>query len=130
MDKNNKNDNVDLNAFKYHSSGKLEGDKEIEKIERLEKILGVNKVSDFGTNDLQVFEKRMASMNQAELKDLCVKVGVYPSGNRRELTVKLRQLFKDKTKGARTIGMQINNPILQPGTKEHEAAKKIIGKIH
>ena len=117
---------VDINDLKFHASGRKD-EEALDKLQKLEKILGVGRVNPFGTNDSALFDRKLAEMNQADLKNLCMKVGIYPSGNRPQLVTRLKQEFRRKTKGASTLAMEINNPVLDPTTEEHRAAKKALG---
>jgi len=119
---------LDIEDLKFHSSGRL-NEETMDKIQKLEKILGTGRINSFGTSDLRVFRQNASVMTMGDLKNLCVKVGLFPSGNKPQLIVRLEQEFLRQTKGTRTVALQVDNPVLDPSTEEHKKAIKVLNGL-
>jgi hypothetical protein len=72
----------------------------VTKARELDVILGMRKMSPFGTASLAVFEEDLAGMNLTDMRELAVKSGIFPSGNRTILKKKLLKGFSAYNKGA------------------------------
>ena len=72
----------------------------VAKARDLDSILGMRKMSPFGTASLAVFEEDLAEMNLTDMRELAVKSGIFPSGNRTILKKKLLKGFSAYNKGA------------------------------
>ena len=115
----------DIRDLQNFSNGKLD-DATITKIEKLEVLLGVKQMNAFGTNDVRIFDRNMREMTQADLRKLCEKVGLFPSGQRHQLVANLRKEFIRRTNGARSISMQIDTPIFDPSHPDYKKVKDLM----
>ena len=116
-----------LEDLQNFTTGKLDDDA-IEKVKKLEEVLGIKTVNPFGTNDPNIFEERLKEPNLSDLQSLAMKVGVFPDGVLARLKQKLREEFKRTTKGSRTISMEDPLPIHDPNHPNHEKAKKLMSE--
>ena len=60
-----------------------------EKIKQLEVILGVKELSPFGTNELDIFEDNLKSMNLTDMMRMAQKAGLNPHQDRPRLKASL-----------------------------------------
>lgn len=111
------------------ADGKITTDPDIEKIKKLEEILGIKKLNPFGTSSLEVFKQKLDEMTTVDLQHMCEKIGIFASGSRLDIKQKLLREFKSYNKG--TISMLVQNPalILDPNNPKHKNAIKILGEI-
>lgn len=116
-----------LEDLQNFSTGKLDDDA-IEKVKKLEEVLGIKTVNPFGTNDPNIFEEQLKGSNLSDLQGLAMKVGIFPDGVLARLKQKLRAEFTRTTKGSRTISMEDPLPIHDPNHPNHERAKKLMGE--
>ena len=116
-----------LEDLQNFTTGKLD-DSAIEKVKKLEEVLGIKTVNPFGTNDPNIFEEELKGSNLSDLQALAMKVGVFPDGVLARLKQKLREEFKRTTKGSRTISMEDPLPIHDPNHPNHEKAKKLMSE--
>jgi len=116
-----------LEDLQNFTTGKLDDDA-IEKVKKLEEVLGIKTVNPFGTNDPNVFEEELKGSNLSDLQTLAMKVGVFPDGVLARLKQKLREEFKRTTKGSRTVSMEDPLPIHDPNHPNHEKAKKLMSE--
>jgi|TARA_R110000751_G_scaffold46690_8_gene104848 hypothetical protein len=116
-----------LEDLQNFTTGRLDDDA-IEKVKKLEEVLGIKTVNPFGTNDPSIFEQKLKDSNLSDLQSLAMKVGIFPDGVLARLKQKLRAEFKRATKGARTISMEDPLPIHDPSHPNHERAKKLMGE--
>jgi len=98
------------------ADGKVHTDPDIEKVKKLEEILGIKKMNPFGTSNIDIF-------------NMCEKVGIFASGSRQQIKEKLLREFKSTNKG--TISMLIQNPslVLDPNNPKHQKTLKILREI-
>jgi hypothetical protein len=73
----------------------------IQKQKHLEELLGINKISPFGTNELEVFEENLKSATQSDLQKLAHRVGLNPFLDKSRLKACLVKEFKAYTKNSR-----------------------------
>ena len=118
---------TNLEDLQNFATGKLD-DNAIEKVKKLEEVLGIKTVNPFGTNDPNIFEGRLKESNLSDLQSLAMKVGVFPDGMLGRLKQKLREEFKRTTRGSRTISMEDPLPIHDPSHPNHEKAKKLMSE--
>tara|TARA_R110002020_G_scaffold421031_1_gene630139 strand:- start:6 stop:443 length:438 start_codon:yes stop_codon:yes gene_type:complete len=116
-----------LEDLQNFTTGKLD-DSAIDKVKKLEEVLGIKTVNPFGTNDPNIFEEELKGSNLSDLQALAMKVGVFPDGVLARLKQKLREEFKRTTKGSRTISMEDPLPIHDPNHPNHEKAKKLMSE--
>ena len=111
------------------TDGKAHLDPDIEKVKKLEEILGIRKMNPFGTSNIDVFRERLNEMAIVDLQHMCEKIGIFASGSRLQIKEKLLREFKSTNKGS--ISMLINNPalILDPTNPKHLKTLKILREI-
>jgi hypothetical protein len=104
-------------------------DPDIEKVKKLEEILGIKKSNPFGTSNIEIFKDKLKEMTLIDLQHMCEKIGIFASGSRQDIRDKLLREFKSTNKG--TISMLINNPavILDPNNPKHRKTLKILGEL-
>ena len=79
----------------------------VTKARELDAILGMRKMSPFGTASLAVFEEDLSVMNLTDMRELAVKSGIFPSGNRTILKKKLLKGFSAYSKGGTDAAVSI-----------------------
>lgn len=111
------------------ADGKVYTDPDIEKVKKLEEILGIKKMNPFGTSNIDIFKERLNEMTIVDLQHMCEKVGIFASGSRQQIKEKLLREFKSTNKGS--ISMLINNPslVLDPNNPKHQKTLKILREI-
>lgn len=111
------------------ADGKTHLDPDIEKVKKLEEILGIRKMNPFGTSNIDIFRERLNEMAIVDLQHMCEKIGIFASGSRLQIKEKLLREFKSTNKGS--ISMLINNPalILDPTNPKHLKTLKILREI-
>jgi|TARA_R110002020_G_scaffold41989_1_gene123355 hypothetical protein len=99
-----------------------------EKIRELEVILGVKHLSPFGTNELEIFEDNLKSMNLTDMMRIAQKAGLNPHQERPRLKASLLKEFKAYTRNNRRNA--IPNPVkqkeLDPNNPVHAETIKIL----
>lgn len=111
------------------ADGKIHTDPDIEKVKKLEEILGIKKMNPFGTSNIDVFKEKLNEMAIVDLQHMCEKVGIFASGSRQQIKEKLLREFKSTNKG--TISMLVQNPslVLDPNNPQHQKTLKILREI-
>lgn len=111
------------------ADGKVHTDPDIEKVKKLEEILGIKKMNPFGTSNIDVFKEKLNEMTIVDLQHMCEKVGIFASGSRQQIKEKLLREFKSTNKG--TISMLVQNPslVLDPNNPKHQKTLKILREI-
>jgi hypothetical protein len=101
------------------------------KMAELEVVLGIDEISPFGTNELDVFESKMASMTYSDMRDMAYKVGINPFLPHQRMKSALIQHFKDTNKNnMRNVMPGPSSSIkLDPNDPKDAAALKILGEI-
>ena len=107
------------------TNGQIE-DQEIEKVKKLEEMLNVKSMNPFGTNDPKIFDIKLSEYSVSDMQQLCMRVGIYPTHNRMEMSKKLKQAFLRQTLGQRSVAMRNSEGISDPSHPNHEKAKKIM----
>ena len=99
-----------------------------EKIRELEVILGVQELSPFGTNELDIFEDKIKSMNLTDLMRMAQKAGLNPYQDRPRLKASLVKEFKAYTRNNRRniIPNPIEQPKLDPNNPVHASTIKML----
>ena len=116
-----------LEDLQNFTTGKID-DEAIEKVKKLEEVLGIKTVNPFGTNDPNIFDAELKGSNLSDLQNLAMRVGIFPEGSLARLKDKLKKEFQRVTRGARTIVMEDPLPIHDPNHPDHERAKKLMGE--
>lgn len=101
----------------------MDGKTDLEEIRNLEKIMGVQQINPFKTNNLEIFQENLSSMNLTDMQRLAVKAGLLPSGNRSMLKNKLLKEFKARSYGGKGNSVMVTKPMVDP---ESEQGKKLI----
>jgi hypothetical protein len=111
------------------ADGKVHADPDIEKVKKLEEILGIKKMNPFGTSNIDIFKEKLNEMTIVDLQHMCEKVGIFASGSRQQIKEKLLREFKSTNKG--TISMLVQNPslVLDPNNPKHQKTLKILREI-
>jgi len=111
------------------ADGKVYTDPDIEKVKKLEEILGIKKMNPFGTSNIDIFKEKLNEMTIVDLQHMCEKVGIFASGSRQQIKEKLLREFKSTNKG--TISMLVQNPslVLDPNNPKHQKTLKILREI-
>jgi hypothetical protein len=101
----------------------MDGKTDLEEIRNLEKLMGVHQINPFKTNNLEIFEENLVSMNLTDMQRLAIKAGLLPSGNRSMLKSKLLKEFKARSHGGKGNSVMVTKPIVDP---ESEQGKRLI----
>jgi hypothetical protein len=111
------------------ADGKVHTDPDIDKVKKLEEILGIKKMNPFGTSNIDIFKEKLNEMTIVDLQHMCEKVGIFASGSRQQIKEKLLREFKSTNKG--TISMLVQNPslVLDPNNPKHLKTLKILREI-
>jgi hypothetical protein len=101
------------------------------KMEKLEEVLGVDKINPFGTNELDVFEEKLKGMSERDLQDLAYKVGLNPYIPGPQLKGVLVAEFKSYNRNNMRNSMptKVDTIKLDPNNPDHAETIKIIGEI-
>lgn len=99
-----------------------------EKIRELEVILGVEQLSPFGTNELDIFEDKIKSMNLTDMMRMAQKAGLNPHLDRPRLKTALLKEFKAYTRNNRRniIPNPVKQPELDPNDPDHAVTIKML----
>ena len=99
-----------------------------EKIRELEVILGVEQLSPFGTNELDIFEDKIKSMNLTDMMRMAQKAGLNPHLDRPRLKAALLKEFKAYTRNNRRniIANPVKQPELDPHNPVHASTIKML----
>ena len=97
----------------------------------LEKILGVDQINPFGTNELDVFEEKLKAMTESDLQDIAYKVGMNPYVPGPQLKNMLRGEFKSYNRNNMRNAMPTKTEAikLDPNNPDHAETIKILGEI-
>lgn len=111
------------------ADGKVHTDPDIDRVKKLEEILGIKKMNPFGTSNIDIFREKLNEMTIVDLQHMCEKVGIFASGSRQQIKEKLLREFKSTNKG--TISMLVQNPslVLDPNNPKHLKTLKILREI-
>jgi hypothetical protein len=103
----------------------------IDKQKNLEQMLGVDKISPFGTYELEVFEENLKGATHIDLQKIAQRVGLNPFLDRGRLKGALIKEFKTYTKNARRnlIPQPAKQLKLDPNNPDHKKTIKILGEI-
>ena len=99
-----------------------------EKIKQLEVILGVKELSPFGTNELDIFEDNLKSMNLTDMMRMAQKAGLNPHQDRPRLKASLLKEFKAYTRNNRrnVIPNPMKQQELDPNNPVHARTIKML----
>jgi hypothetical protein len=103
----------------------------VQKQKQLEELLGINKISPFGTNELEVFEDNLKGATQADMQKIAQRVGLNPFLDRSRLKTALIKEFIAYTKNSRRNAIPPNPQQikLNEHRKSYEKAKKFLGEF-
>ena len=99
-----------------------------EKIRELEVILGVKELSPFGTNELEIFEDQLKTMNLTDMMRMAEKAGLNAYLDRPRLKTALLKEFKAHTRNNRRniIPNPLKQPELDPNNPVHASTIKML----
>lgn len=119
----------EINEMK--ANGDVNSDEFIEKMTKLESVLGVDSINPFGTNELDIFEAKLKGMTTSDLQDLAYKVGINPYMHDASLKSNLIREFKAYNRNnMRNIMPEAQNAIkLDPNNPQHAKTIKILGEF-
>lgn len=102
-----------------------------DKMAKLEKVLGVDEINQFGTNELDIFEQNLKGMSYSDIKDLAYKIGINPFAPETQLKASLIREFKASNKNnMRNVMPTASECIkLDPNNPQHAKTIKILGDI-
>ena len=104
-----------------------DGKAEVEKVKELEELLGVDQMSMFKTNNLEVFKESLIEMSLTDLQTLAAEAGVFPGGNKMALKNRLEKEFVSQTKGRR-VAAGAQRPILDPNDPKFDEVKRLMSE--
>ena len=104
-----------------------DGKAEVEKVKELEELLGVDQMSIFKTNNLEVFKESLIEMSLTDLQTLAAEAGVFPGGNKMALKNRLQKEFVSQTKGRR-VAAGAQRPILDPNDPKFDEVKRLMSE--
>lgn len=102
-----------------------------DKMQALEKVLGVDQISPFGTNELDVFENKLKGMSYADMRGLAYKVGLNPFTPQGTLKQLILKEFKAQNKNNMRNVMPTASEVvkLDPNNPQHQKTIQILGGI-
>lgn len=103
----------------------------VEKQKNLEELLGINKISPFGTYELEVFEDSLKASTHSDLQKLAQRVGLNPFLDKSRLKNALVKEFIAYSKNSRrgAIPQPIRQLKLDPKNPKHAKTIKILGEF-
>lgn len=103
----------------------------IQKQKQLEELLGINKISPFGTYELEIFEEKLKQSTHSDLQTLAQRVGLNPFIDKARLKEALKKEFLAYSKNMRrgAIPQPVTQFKLDPNNPEHQKTIKILGEI-
>jgi hypothetical protein len=102
-----------------------------ERQRELEELLGINKISPFGTYELEVFEDNLKGCTHSDLQKLAQRVGLNPFLDKSRLKSSLIKEFVAYSKNSRraSIPQPVSQFRLDPNNPDHAKTIKILGEI-
>jgi hypothetical protein len=102
-----------------------------EKQKELEELLGINKISPFGTYELEVFEDNLKGCTHSDLQKLAQRVGLNPFLDKSRLKASLIKEFISYSKNSRrgAIPQPVKQFKLDPNNPAHAKTIKILGEV-
>ena len=103
----------------------------VSKHRELEELLGINKISPFGTNELEVFEEKLKSSSHSDLQKLAHRVGLNPFLDKARIKPALIKEFKAYSKNSRRNAVPPPSDVikLDKNNPEHAKTIKILGEF-
>lgn len=103
----------------------------IEKQKQLEELLGINKISPFGTYELEIFEEKLKQSTHSDLQALAQRVGLNPFIDKGRLKESLKKEFIAYSKNMRrgAIPQPTKQIVLNPNNPSHAKTIKILGEL-
>lgn len=110
-------------------SGQVSSKEFLYKMKQLEIILGINRISPFGTNEKIVFEDRLQEMTKADMEKVAIKIGLNPIHQRAELKKALLREFDYYARGtSRNIMPEGgDNFVIDPNNAKHQKLLQALG---
>jgi len=102
-----------------------------DKMSKLESVLGVDQISPFGTNELDVFQDKLKNMSYADMRNIASRVGLSPYLDQARIKQSLISEFKSQNKNnMRNIMPEAKTSIqLDPNNPQHAKTIEILGDI-
>lgn len=99
-----------------------------DKIKQLEVILGVQQLSPFETNELDIFEDNLKSMNLTDMMRMAQKAGLNPHLDKPKLKAAMLKEFKAYTRNNRRniIPEPVKQQELDPNNPVHASTIKML----
>ena len=110
-----------------HGKEESDLDKAIKTSRGLDEILGMRQKNPFNAETEASFEESLKGQNLADLREIAVKAGIFPSGNATILRNKLRKGFHDFMKGKN--GTKASVPITNNSTLPNSELQQKINDI-
>jgi hypothetical protein len=103
----------------------------IEKQKQLEELLGINKISPFGTYEVEIFEEKLKNSTHSDLQSLAQRVGLNPFIDKGRLKEALKKEFIAYSKNMRrgAIPQPTRQIQLNPNNPKHAKTIKILGEL-
>ena len=113
------------------ASGDTKSEEFRAKLKELEVILGVEELSPFKTNELDIFMEELKSMNLADMRRMAQKAGLNPSLDYPRLKATLIKEFKAYTRNNRRniAPTPATSMKLDPNNPQHAETIKILGEF-
>ncbi len=77
--------------------------------QKLDKILGLRQKSPFGTRDEEEFARILSTSTETDLREICAKANIFPSGDKPTLKSKLIKAFGLWKRGTNLAAIPMNN---------------------
>ena len=106
-------------------------DQFVDKMRKLEVLLGVSEISPFGTNELEIFERTLSEASHSEMQKIASKVGINPFHDRQTLKSSLLREFSAYTKNSRRNIMpsSVNSFVVDSNNPKHQKLIKILNDV-
>ena len=106
-------------------------DQFVDKMRKLEVLLGVSEISPFGTNELEIFERTLSEASHSEMQKIASKVGINPFKDRQNLKSSLLREFSAYTKNSRRYIMpsSVNSFVVDSNNPKHQKLIKILNDV-
>lgn len=109
------------------SDGKNHIEEEANYARSLEDMIGRKHKNPFKSQTIEEFEGALANMQLAQMQELAVEAGVFPSGTKVTLKSKLIKAYRQQAQGAfKTV--QVTKPAIEPGSQKEKDILKILNQ--
>lgn len=106
-------------------------DKDIKRLQKLEKLMGLRVKNPFGVNTLEELEAKLGEMTLLDMQRMAVSSGIPGGGDRRVLKNKLVKEFEKFTRGGHGSSFSSTSDYQFKGRgakKREEMAKKLLAE--